>query len=269
MKLGWKLSNIENITAYSVKNSDPAQKLHEAKNRYTSYSVPLDAYDSFEGAKSKKTNNPITKGIGDYLVAKFPKLYLRRFTNERSIQKALKNNPEIAKILSRKGLEPIIYMENIQGKSSEHFLKTYESAKTQSEKLPDPQKKQLLKAALLHDIGKVFIPKEIINKPAKLTPEEREIIDLHARLGAEILKTLGVERGVIEAVGLHHTPHYRPDKASSKVAEILSVADVYSALDEDRPYKKRLNKKVIENIMTSDDGLNQKLVKKLFSKSAA
>ena len=56
------------------------------------------------------------------------------------------------------------------------------------------------KAALLHDLGKAYIPEQIINKAGKLTPEERQIVDEHARIGYEILKALGFKGKILELV---------------------------------------------------------------------
>jgi HD-GYP domain-containing protein (c-di-GMP phosphodiesterase class II) len=62
----------------------------------------------------------------------------------------------------------------------------------------------LTQAALLHDIGKVFIPSEILNKKGKLTPKEREIVQLHNRLSYEILKTTDLNPKVAQLAYEHH-----------------------------------------------------------------
>ncbi|MFW2372212.1 MAG: HD-GYP domain-containing protein [Gammaproteobacteria bacterium] len=101
-------------------------------------------------------------------------------------------------------------------------------------------------AGLLHDIGKMAIPDEILNKPGKLTDEEFEIVRTHPFRGWEILKqSYDVDDLALEVV-LHHHEHVDgrgyPDKLSadklSLVARMASVCDVYDAITSDRCYKK-------------------------------
>lgn len=103
-------------------------------------------------------------------------------------------------------------------------------------------------AGILHDIGKVFIDKEILNKPDKLTVEEFEIIKTHSALGYEHLKgghdvPFEACRGILD----HHEqysgagyPGGRQDEDISFYGRIIAVADVYDALTSDRPYRKAL-----------------------------
>ncbi len=101
-------------------------------------------------------------------------------------------------------------------------------------------------AGLLHDIGKMGIPDEILNKPGKLTDQEFEIVKAHPLQGWEILKqSYGVDELALE-VSLHHHEHVDgsgyPDKLSGKnlslVARMAAVCDVYDAITSDRCYKK-------------------------------
>jgi putative nucleotidyltransferase with HDIG domain len=99
--------------------------------------------------------------------------------------------------------------------------------------------------ALLHDVGKIRIPSEIINKPAALTPEERAIIETHTVEGQNMLEQVG---GVIGHVGrLVRSCHERwdgggyPDglagEATPLIARIVCACDAYSAMTTDRPYR--------------------------------
>lgn len=101
-------------------------------------------------------------------------------------------------------------------------------------------------AGLLHDIGKMNIPEEVLNKPGKLTDEEFELVKAHPFKGWEVLKqTEGVDDIALD-VCLHH--HERvdgngyPDKISgddlSLVARMGAVCDVYDAITSERCYKK-------------------------------
>jgi HD-GYP domain-containing protein (c-di-GMP phosphodiesterase class II) len=98
--------------------------------------------------------------------------------------------------------------------------------------------------ALLHDVGKIRIPNEIINKPGPLTPEERALVETHTIVGEEMLDKVG---GVLGKVGhLVRSCHERydgggyPDGLAGDriplVARIVCCCDAYNAITTDRPY---------------------------------
>jgi HD-GYP domain-containing protein (c-di-GMP phosphodiesterase class II) len=99
--------------------------------------------------------------------------------------------------------------------------------------------------ALLHDVGKIRIPNEIINKPGPLTPEERAVVETHTLIGEEMLDRVG---GVLGNVGhLVRSCHERYDgggypdglagEAIPLVARIVCACDAFSAITTDRPYR--------------------------------
>ncbi len=113
-------------------------------------------------------------------------------------------------------------------------------------KLDDEQIKQAGVAGLLHDVGKMAIPNEVLNKAGKLTDEEFDVVRQHPQRGFEILKSCyQVSESALD-VCLHH--HERvdgkgyPDKLSgdalSLFARMGAVCDVYDAISSDRCYKK-------------------------------
>lgn len=99
-------------------------------------------------------------------------------------------------------------------------------------------------AGLLHDIGKVGIPDEVLNKPDKLTPEETELIQRHPVTGYEILRHLNSFEYVLPGV-LHHHEAFDgtgyPDGLAGKsiplAARILAVADAWDAMTSSRSYR--------------------------------
>ncbi|MFZ5351742.1 MAG: HD-GYP domain-containing protein [Bacillota bacterium] len=109
--------------------------------------------------------------------------------------------------------------------------------------------RQLGLGALLHDIGKVKIPQEILNKPASLTPEEFEEIKKHSSYGYEILKRSMDLSTYASYVALTHHERYNGSgyplglrgEEIHEFSRIVAVADVYDALTSDRVYKKRSN----------------------------
>ncbi len=111
--------------------------------------------------------------------------------------------------------------------------------------LPEEALEKLRLGALLHDIGKLGIPPEIINKPGKLTPEEYEEVKEHAIWGYRILKPVKAFEDIIPMVLYHHErcdgSGYPEGLKCSQIpllAKIVAVADVIEAMTVERPYKK-------------------------------
>ncbi|MBP2661938.1 MAG: metal dependent phosphohydrolase [Firmicutes bacterium] len=114
-------------------------------------------------------------------------------------------------------------------------------------------------AALLHDIGKIIIPKKILNKPEKLTKHEFEIIKQHPENGYHLLKKidpLHQLENLAEAILFHHERYdgtgYPCGKAGDEiplVARILSIADVYEAITSNRVYHKAMTQKEAKKII--------------------
>lgn len=104
----------------------------------------------------------------------------------------------------------------------------------------------LVLAGLLHDLGKMAIPSEIINKPGRLTADEYQIMQSHTTLAYDMLKPrIELSAQVKQAVLYHHEnedgsgyPHGVDSTELSLYAQILHVADVYDGLVSNRPYKK-------------------------------
>ena len=113
--------------------------------------------------------------------------------------------------------------------------------------------------SLLHDIGKVAVPDQILLKPASLTREEREIVNRHPIVGEEICAPLKSFRHVLPLIRHHHE---RPDgsgypdglsgDAIPLSAQVLQMADIYDALTTDRPYRKELAPETALTIMNRE-----------------
>ena len=104
-------------------------------------------------------------------------------------------------------------------------------------------------AALLHDVGKIAVDPDILNKPDELTPDEYRHIMTHAVVGPSLIKPF-VNDSVVETIS-HHHDHYDggglDQSATGKDiplgARILAVADAFQAMTSDRPYRYALSKK--------------------------
>lgn len=115
--------------------------------------------------------------------------------------------------------------------------------------------------AFLHDVGKMEVPEEILNKPGKLTDEERLVIERHTVAGDEMLADTEFPYPIRPMVRSHHERWDGggyPDKLEGDsipyTARILHVADVYDALTSARSYRKALEAEVAFEIMTNDHG---------------
>jgi HD-GYP domain-containing protein (c-di-GMP phosphodiesterase class II) len=100
---------------------------------------------------------------------------------------------------------------------------------------------------LLHDIGKLVIPLEVLHKPGRLTPEEFLMVQAHPETGYQMLKGGGVSAVSRAVVRSHHEkwdgtgyPDGKAGAAIHQFARVASVADVFDALTSDRSYRKGL-----------------------------
>ena len=116
----------------------------------------------------------------------------------------------------------------------------------------DPARRERLAfASLLHDVGKIGISERILLKPGRLTPEERAIIDLHPRIGFRLVEQVPGMEDLAPAI-LHHHERYDgtgyPGRLSGESipleARVICVADAFSAMTEQRPYRDRLSLEV-------------------------
>lgn len=220
-----------------------------AQNKFGSNVIasnPIKDTYSFSSSSNKKVEKKsfnfgqVRQKLENYFQYK----QFQSLANEKNIQCMIAANPEINSILGSVGLKPQIYLNNLYNMYDSHFMDTANIAKEIGKNLKLSQKEMqtLEKGALFHDFGKVLIPEEILEKPAELTPEERKIVSKHAVLGYELLKTTGMEPEVLEIIKNHHKYKYNlPQEGSSKLSQIVTVADIYSALTTDRPYKKAMS----------------------------
>ena len=125
----------------------------------------------------------------------------------------------------------------------------------------DEELKMFHLAGLLHDLGKLAVPNEIINKPDKLTEEEYDLIKQHPYYSHRILQQIEGFAQISNWVGQHHEflngqgyPYRLCADKISLGARILTVADVFCALTEDRPYRNMLTSDQTFDIM---DGMAQ------------
>jgi putative nucleotidyltransferase with HDIG domain len=115
--------------------------------------------------------------------------------------------------------------------------------------------------ALLHDVGKIAVPIEVLNKPGKLTAEERALMERHPEAGVALLKDVEFPWDVLPMVRSHHERwdgRGYPDRLTGEAiplhARILSLADVFDALTTHRPYRPPFSPEKALQIMRDDAG---------------
>jgi putative nucleotidyltransferase with HDIG domain len=115
--------------------------------------------------------------------------------------------------------------------------------------------------ALLHDVGKLMVPAEVLNKPGKLTEEEWAMVRGHPTAGVELLADIEFPWDVRPIVESHHErwdgrgyPHGLAGEAIPLAARVLCIADVYDALTSQRSYKRALSHEEAIEIMRKDIG---------------
>jgi diguanylate cyclase (GGDEF)-like protein/putative nucleotidyltransferase with HDIG domain len=121
---------------------------------------------------------------------------------------------------------------------------------------------EALKAgALLHDIGKLAVPDYILNKPGSLTPAEFDKMKVHTIVGAEILERVGFPYPVVPVVRHHHERwdgRGYPDGLRGDqipiTARILTVADCFDAVREDRQYRKAMTREQAIHLLRDGSG---------------
>ncbi|MEA2428390.1 MAG: hypothetical protein QOF37_2018 [Thermoleophilaceae bacterium] len=109
------------------------------------------------------------------------------------------------------------------------------------------RREELVFGSLLHDLGKIGISERILLKPAALTPEERGVIELHPTIGHRLVEQVEALQPIAEAILHHHErwdgdgyPHGLAGEDIPLEARIICVADSFSAMTADRPYRRRM-----------------------------
>ena len=187
------------------------------------------------------------------------------FANKNQLTLIAKNNPRIKEILNEYNIKLNVNMPELEKLKYGHLMDTRVTAAKIYSARPQEMKTQvnpidLQEAAMLHDYGKVLMPDKILNKNGALSEKEKSIMNQHSELGYELLKDQGVNKNVLNLVKYHHqkpdgsgypkiTDDYNPDNIS---AQILSTADKYSALREERSYKQPLPRDEALNLIKQD-----------------
>lgn len=202
--------------------------------------------------------------FGGSVADSFESTSLDRHTNEATIRKMISANPKIKNIVKDFNPELNLNMEELRELQQNHATDTQNIVKGIIENLPFSLKtkvdsKALEDSAYLHDLGKVLIPKEVLNKPAKLDEKETKIMHTHSELSYELLKNSGLNEKTLKLIRNHHQnakrtgyPWVNNDFNADLNLQILSMADKYSALTEKRTYKNPMSDKEALTVIYQD-----------------
>ncbi len=208
-------------------------------------SAGLNADFYQKGSLNSKPSSFVTVPTSKQL---YPQQLLKYYAQKDIAQNLLNSNPVLVEKLKANGLEPIVHPESITDISTSHLRTTTAYALQIANKmnLSALDKIVLEQACVFHDFGKILIPTNILNKPGELTPEEKKVMDLHADFGYELLSGTNINKRVLNLVKNHHMPQAANNDI---LGQILSVADIYSALREQRSYKQPLTQKEAMQIL--------------------
>ncbi len=117
-------------------------------------------------------------------------------------------------------------------------------------------------AALLHDVGKIGVPDAILRKPARLTDEEFLAVKQHPQMGAIMVSSVAGLENTLDAVRYHHErwdgagyPAGLSGEETPLIARIMAVADAYSAMTTDRPYRQGMSRRQALSILEEGSGV--------------
>ena len=252
-----------------------------------------ESVESMEHAYSLGVTDYIPRPFNLYIVRRRVENTLNLYVNQKRLMRLVsdqiaekeENNTLMVSILSNvvefRNHESGDHIRNIR-RITELLLHQLVQ-KTKAYHLTEEDIALIKTASSLHDIGKITIPEEILNKPGKLTKEEFEIMKTHSAAGAHILEQMQygqdkpLYRYALEICRWHHERwdgHGYPDGLIGEEipisAQIVAIADVYDALTSDRCYKKAYDHTTAINmILNGECGAFNPLLLECLTETAA
>ncbi len=207
---------------------------------------PLDAATSHELIAKADEAMYYSKEHGRNRVASY----------QQTLAQAIKDIPkEIENVLSDPQLKDVEQIAKaVDAKSAytkDHSIEvaTYAVMLGETMKLEEDKMEILKIASILHDIGNIGVPDNILNKPGPLTPEEKNIVQGHPGFAEMILKKFPHIEDVLPAILYHHErydgkgyPDGLKGSAIPLLARIIAVVEAYQAMVSPRPYRRRKSK---------------------------
>lgn len=197
-------------------------------------------------------------GASDFITKPFVSMVMKsrisRIIELAELQNALETKlEEKTRLVQTMSLHSIMVIANTLDAKDEytsgHSVRVAKCAETIARKLgwEESEISNLHNIALLHDIGKIGVPDAILNKPAKLSDAEFEIIKKHPVIGSDILKDIRMIKNVAEGALYHHErydgsgyPYGLVGDEIPLCARIIGIADAFDAMTSNRIYRRKL-----------------------------
>ncbi len=214
---------------------------------YGSIEVYDSALDAPPSDSTQKTESAKRPGYLEYVASELEE---RNLALERALTdlRQAHNRLEEAFLEVTKSL--VLALETKDPYTAGHLERVCRYATRLSERmhLPPAEVEAIREAALLHDIGKIGLPDEVLHKIGALTPEEREIIRQHLAIGAKILEPMKFFKSITTLVTHHHERYdgkgYPDGLAGDSIpvgAQMIAIADAFDAMTTHRGYNQPKN----------------------------
>lgn len=181
----------------------------------------------------------------------------------RSIRMEAQSNAKIED-MNRKVIRALVRTIDAKDRyTNGHSLRVAEYSREIAKRMNKSEKEQdnIYYAGLLHDIGKIRVPEEVINKPGKLTDEEYDQIKIHPVTSYHILKDIYEDKQISMGAKFHHErydgngyPNGLKGENIPEIARIIGVADTYDAMASNRSYRKALPQDVVRSEIEKGKG---------------
>ncbi len=246
VKLSAGVSNYPNTTKSQEKLlilAEQAMYISKSKSyeNGTSVVVTSEDFDFWDDTALKSFAEVLTKRHAQVGID-FEDELVKKFHNEKII-----SNKHLLEVVT--SLAGTIDAKDTYTKGHSTFVSKYSEALARAINLPEAEVERIKLGAMLHDIGKIGIPEQVLRKPTMLNDEEWEVMRQHPVIGAEkVLAPNESLRDLIPMVKFHHE-HYDGSGYPFGLkgndiplsARIVAIADAYHALVSDRPYRKGLS----------------------------
>ena len=239
-------------------SSYPEDKINTA-------SVLMDTADKALNITKERGGNRVSSSLE---IARQKNIFSEDSKDTRQVRLLKKKIGKLANRASQSVIEAILaFAKTIELKdyyTGRHVEKTVRYAEeiARALNLPDKQVDDIVKAATLHDLGKIGVSEAILRKKTKLTKKEYEEIKKHSEIGADIIRPIHFLRDLVPLIRCHHERwdgRGYPDGLKKKEiplgARIISVADAYQALTSRRSYRKAYSKNEAVRILKKESGL--------------